>query len=309
MWLWAAGAVVGLLVAIAASKRAVRYASALALGFGVSPFLVGVTLMSIGTDLPEMANSIMASVSGHGDINLGDSIGSAVTQLTLVLGILPFVVGAFPVGRRRVLVVGGLAAAVLALAGVLASDGFLSRTDGLLLVSAWIVATVVLVIWRPVAAEAALVVPASRSVVLVFQALGSLALVGAGAALTVSATIRLAEAVGAPEFLVSFFGLALGTSLPELVVDLTALRAGQRDMAIGDAFGSSLVDGSLALGIGPVVAPTLVTARYGAVAALGAAPIVLLVALVLAYRRRHTRWSGALLLLLYASFFPLLLAL
>ncbi|MDH3307367.1 MAG: sodium:calcium antiporter, partial [Acidimicrobiia bacterium] len=91
MWLWAAGAVVGLLVAIAASKRAVRYASALALGFGVSPFLVGVTLMSIGTDLPEMANSIMASVSGHGDINLGDSIGSAVTQLTLVLGILPFV--------------------------------------------------------------------------------------------------------------------------------------------------------------------------------------------------------------------------
>lgn len=306
---WLAAGAAGLVVTIIASRRAVNYASALALGLGVSPFLVGVSLMAIGTDLPEMANSVVASASGHGDINLGDSIGSAVTQLTLVLGILPFAVGSFAVGRQRVLWVGLATTVVLALAGILSGDGRLSRLDAALLVGSWALATVVLLTRRHVATDPAMVVPTGRAGRLILATLVSLAFVGGGATVTVTAVIRIAESFGAPEFLVSFFGLAIGTSLPELVVDVAALRAGQRDLAIGDVFGSSLVDSTLALGLGPLLFPTAVTATYGLVAGLAAAPMILCVTLVLAVRRRHDRWSGILLLVLYASFYPVMLGL
>lgn len=59
----------------------------------IPPFVIGITLASIGTDLPEIANSIVASVTGHGDLNVGDAIGSATVQATLVHGLLPMIAG------------------------------------------------------------------------------------------------------------------------------------------------------------------------------------------------------------------------
>jgi hypothetical protein len=83
----------GFAVTVVASRRAVSDAAVLAAGTRLPPFLVGITLLAIGTDLPEIANSIVASVTGHGDINVGDSVGSAATQMTLVLGLLPILGG------------------------------------------------------------------------------------------------------------------------------------------------------------------------------------------------------------------------
>src|SRR5918993_1252584 len=79
----------GLAVALVASDRAVAYTRALAAALGAPPFIVGVVLVSIGTDLPELANSIAAHAEGEGDVNVGDSVGSALTQYTFVLGLFP----------------------------------------------------------------------------------------------------------------------------------------------------------------------------------------------------------------------------
>ncbi len=70
----------GFLVAVLASRYSVEHLTKFAAGTRIPPFIIGITLVSIGTDLPEIANSIVASVTGHGDVNVGDSIGSAVVQ-------------------------------------------------------------------------------------------------------------------------------------------------------------------------------------------------------------------------------------
>ena len=306
--IWAAIGASGLFLAVVASRRAVEHAGALAAATGIPPFIVGLTLLAIGTDLPEVANSIIASVSGYGDLNVGDSVGSAATQVTLVLGLVPFLGGAFDLGRLRVAAVGTLTVLALALGAVLVSDGFLSRIDGIAMLTAWVVATAYL--WRTTPGVAEPTLPLPMGTRLQHGLLTLLGLVGVavGATATVTAFVRLAETLGLPVYLVSFFGVALGTSLPELVVVLTALRKGQGDIAIGDAFGASLLDSTLSIGIGPTVAPIAVTAGLALRGSLVTAAVILLVTLTFWRTPRHTRWTGALLLVLYAAFFPLLLA-
>lgn len=315
MLLWIAVAVSGLYVTIVASRQAVDHAVILAAALGVPPFVAGVTIMAIGTDLPEVANSIVASLGGHGDLNVGDSIGSAATQVTLGLGLLPLLAGAFDVGRRRVRVTGAATVLALLLGVALMADGDLSRLDGAVLVASWALATTVVVRSRAVTPEEPAGPrqrpPVARRRIAWHAALtlGFLAVVGAGAAATVTGIVRIAEDLAVPLYLVSFFGAAVGTSLPEIVVDVTALRRGRADLAVGDIFGSSLVDATLSVGIGPLVAPTAVTAALAVRGGIAAAVIVGAVVLLLGTLGRHTRATGLVLLALYAAFYPLLLAL
>lgn len=99
--LWVAVLLTGLLVAVMSSRWAVGHLIVFAAGTRIPPFVIGIILVSIGTDLPEIANSLVASVTGHGDINIGDSIGSATVQATLILGLLPIITGSFPIARKR----------------------------------------------------------------------------------------------------------------------------------------------------------------------------------------------------------------
>ncbi len=314
MLLWIAVAVSGLYVTIVASRQAVDHAVILAAALGVPPFVAGVTIMAIGTDLPEVANSIVASLGGHGDLNVGDSIGSAATQVTLGLGLLPLLAGAFDVGRRRVRVTGVATVLALLLGAMLMVDGDLTRLDGAVLVTAWAVATWVVVRSRAVTLDepdgARRRPPVARRRIAWHAALtlGFLVVVGAGAAATVTGIVRIAEDLAVPLYLVSFFGAAIGTSLPEIVVDVTALRRGRADLAVGDIFGSSLVDATLSVGIGPLIAPTAVTAAFAVRGGLAAAVVVGAVVLLLGTVGRHTRVTGLVLLGLYAAFYPLLLA-
>lgn len=308
VYLWVAGTIVGLVIAIWGSRRAVASASSVALGFGVSPFVVGVVILSVGTDLPEVANSIVASINGNGDINLGDSVGSAATQLTLVLGLLPFVAGKFEVEPHRVRAVGALTVAALVVLGALTVDGWLSRANGLTLMALWLVTSIYISKRKLIASEPTMTVRPRRSWRLVGLTIVALGVVTVGSMMAVFSLIEIAEALGAPEFLVSFFGLAIGTSLPEFVVDITALRQGQRDLAIGDVFGSSLVDSTLSVGAGPAVAPVAVTAGYALWSSAAAAVAVVLVTTALVLRRRHDRWTGLLFIAIYAALYPILLA-
>ena len=98
--LWLLAIVVGLSVTVIGSNSAVTDATKLAVGTRLPPFFIGMTLLALGTDLPEMANSIVASYTDNGDVNVGDSLGSAITQLTLVLGVLPFAGYVIPLGDR-----------------------------------------------------------------------------------------------------------------------------------------------------------------------------------------------------------------
>ena len=298
----------GLTVALLASDRAVGYTRALAARLGAPAFVVGVVLVAIGTDLPEIANSIAAHVQGEGDVNVGDSVGSTLTQYTLVLGLFPFVIASIAISRRQVGLVSLLTMAGLALTTWFVSDGWLGRLDGALLVLAWALFTFAVVRALPgQAPDDPPVVRYDRPHIQVGVVLLALGLVGFGATVAVRSLVRMAELAGVPEFVIAFFGASLGTSAPEIVVDITALLRGAPAIALGDALGSSLIDATLSVGVGPLLFPAEVTPRLAVVGSLYALAAVAAVGALLVLRRRHDRRSAAVLFGLYALAYVVLI--
>lgn len=263
---WIALAVVGVAVAAGASRKAIGHALAVAEHLGASTGLVGVALVAVGTDLPEIANSISASLAGHGDLNIGDGIGSSLTQLTLVLAVLllayPALVRASRDDRPLIVPVGAVTVVALCVLALLILDERLGRLDALVLIGIWLATLAIL--GRTHGAGRPSTSP--RVAAALAPLMGWLALVALAAVVIVRSFVELSETFGVPELLASAVVLALGTSLPELFVDLTAIRQGAATLAIGELFGSSLIDATLAVGIGPLLRPITVSgAGTGAV--------------------------------------------
>lgn len=303
---WGLVVVVGLGVSGIASGKALRAAESLGQLAGLSPFVIGLTIMSIGTDLPEIANSISASAAGRGDLNVGDSTGSAATQITFVLGLL-LLMSPLATNRTFVAMTGSLTVLALLAGAGLMNDGELSRIDAAMLVIGWAIATWMISRTSKLdrTTQPSLFTPDVWRQVL--RTLLALAAVGAGAASAVTAFGQITDDLGVPEYATSFFVLSIGTSLPELLVDGRAIRQGSGALALGDLLGSSLVDSTLSLGIGPLMFPTEVSGDAASGTLIVSGVVAAAIALLLT-RTRH-RWpSGIVLIGLYAALFPLLIA-
>lgn len=297
--IWTVGLIAGMVAAALASRRAVVAALTAGEVAHVSPAFIGVTVMAVGTDLPEIANSIIAAWTGHGDVNVGDSAGSALTQVTFVLAVVCFLAAPVRSTSRVVIALGAATAAALALDALLVNDGSFGRSDGLLVVSIWLVSLAVFGRLRtPPAGD---VGPTRwNAAPHVAMTIVWLAVVGLAATIVVRSFVALTDALGIPELVASAIVLALGTSLPELVVDITALRRGAIALALGDLFGSSFVDATLAIGSGPLLRATDVSPDATA-ACLVAAAGVLAATVVMGARSTHGRSSAAALLVVYLA--------
>jgi cation:H+ antiporter len=267
--LWTAAFLAGLVAASLASRRSVTHALRAADASQMSSGFIGMTVMAIGTDLPEIANSIISAATGHGDLNVGDSAGSAVTQVTLVLGILCF--GArLTADRRTVAILGTLTAIALGAIGLLIRDGSFGRLDGTMLLLAWLV---VVIAMTSISGEQPVETVRPHQLGQHVARTGLwLVVVAVAATVVVQSFVAITESLGVPEVLAGAIVLALGTSLPELIVDWTAVRRGAAALALGDLFGSSFLDATLAIGIGPTITPTALSAAAAAtcfVAAVG----------------------------------------
>jgi cation:H+ antiporter len=294
---WTAAFVLGLLAASLASRRAVGHALRAADASQVSAGFIGMTVLAIGTDLPEIANSIISAATGHGDLLVGDSAGSAVTQVTLVLGILclsaPLVSD-----RRTIAALGALTSIALVAVGLMIRDGFFGRLEGTVLLITWLVSLLVL---RTLSGEqSAASAPTHHLGRHVARTGAWLVVVAVAATVVVQSFVAITESVGVPEILAGAIVLALGTSLPELIVDWTAIRQGAAALALGDLFGSSFLDATLAIGIGPTITPTTISAAATATCIVAAVGV--LVATVLAtWRSPLGRGTGVALLGVYGA--------
>ena len=280
--LWIIGFVVGLAITAMGSRRAVSAALAASEASNISPGLIGITVVAIGTDLPEIANSIVSALTGHGDVAVGDATGSAMTQVTLVLALLCFTTRSVPTDRHTVLIVGGLTAAALFVDALLVHDGILSRVEGFALVIGWFVLIVVIQRLLPLNGATRRTQtnlspsPTSRRIALrqSLKSIGWLLIVAAAAMVVVQSFVEVTDAFGVPELFASVVVLSIGTSLPELVVDWTAIRRGAAALAIGDLFGSSLLDATLALGSGPAIRAVIVSPAAAATCVIAAVAVV-----------------------------------
>ncbi len=285
-----------------ASDKAVEHSISIASAMRASPLIVGLLLVSIGTDLPEITNSIVSCASGHGDIDVGDSLGSALTQMTLILGLLPFFGGTFKVKRKEIVIIGTCEMLALMLAVSIAEKGYITRINALFLVASWLIFMLLArgALAKSVEKKDDAVAPKDRRffyhfIVAILGFVG----VAVGAYALVQSVIVLSGVLKISEYLMSFFIVAIGTSLPEFVVDLTALRKKQYELAIGDIIGSSLVDASLSVGIGQLLFPTVISGELALITGLYALFGSFLVILALALTKRVDRKVGAFFIVIY----------
>jgi len=306
------GLILGIVLMAFSSDKAVEHSVKIASALRISPFMIGLILVSIGTDLPEIVNSILSCAVGHADIELGDSLGSVLTQMTLVIGLLPFLAGKFKVKRKEVLVIGACEILALILAVSIAEKGYFTRINALFLVASW---PIFMLLTRSATAKNAkekeqVVTHTNESNLhhLRHWVIAILGFVGVaiGAYVVIQSVITLSAVFDISEYLISFFLVAIGTSLPELVVDLMAVRKKQYGLAIGDAIGSCIVDASVSVGIGQVFFPQAVSGGTALITGLYAIFGSIMVVLTLALREKVDKKAGALFILIYLLSYTLL---
>ncbi len=289
--------IVGLVVLIVSSDKAVEHSISAASILGISPLMIGLLIVSIGTDLPEIANSIIASAAGHGDINVGDSFGSTLTQISLVLGLLPILTGVIKVEREEILMMGACEILALIAAVSMVEKGYITRMNAIFLVTSWVI---LMLIIRKVMKKSPPVVVSDRRLTfhLAIMVIGFSG-VALGSVVLINSVVSLSRLLNIHEYLISFFIVAIGTSLPELFVDLAAIRKKQYDIAIGDIIGSCIVDAGLSIGLGSLFFPITVSGRIAETTGLYALFVSIIVIAVLALRKKADRKAGALFIGLY----------
>ena len=293
--------VLGMFILTFSSNKTVDHSVRLACNWNVPPIVIGLVLVSIGTDFPEIMNSILSSSLGHGNINVGASIGSVFVQMTLVLGIIAVFLRRFEVNRKEVFVIGVSTILASVLSFFLISDSYISRLDGFFLISSWVLFVLII---RKIARKD-FSCPPRRSnerlgigydVLIVILGFVGVAI---GTFLVIESILEIAGFFSISEFIASFFIASIGTSLPELTVTLTALRKGQEELAIGDIMGSSLLDASISIGIGPLLFPTLITGGLSIISWVYTIVAILIVTLFLSLRGKVDNKVGFVCLILY----------
>jgi len=295
--------IIGLALMAFSSDTAVEHSVSIASALGASPLMIGLVLVSIGTDLPEVANSIISSTVGHGDINVGDSLGSILAQITLVFGLLPFLFRTFKVKRKEILVLGACEVLALIIAVSMAEKGYITRMNALLLVASWLIFMLII---RSVAEKGAMekkhMARSTDQRYFYHFRRATLGFVGVaiGAYVVIQSVIALSAVFNISEYLISFFLVAIGTSLPELVVNLAAIRKNQYELTIGNTIGSCIFDACFSIGIGPLIFPIAVSGRLATITGSYAILVSIAVILTLALRERVDKISGVLFIFLYS---------
>ena len=252
----------GLCLLIAGAETLVRGASRLAGAFGISPLVIGLTVVAFATGSPEIAIAVNATLAGQGGIAVGNVIGSNVFNVLFILGSSAIVVPLLA-ARRLIRIDVPVMIAISAGVLVMSLDGETGRTDGALLLVI-LVGYVIFSIRLSRSDEAAPAVsadepidrrkPRTMAVNALLVAAGLLLLV-AGSNWLVEGTVSIARRIGISETIIALTIVAAATSLPEVVTSFVAAVRGERDMAVGNVVGSNIFNLTGVLGTAALVSP------------------------------------------------------
>lgn len=305
--------VVGLVCLIKGGDWFVDGATAMARKFHLPELLIGATVVSIGTTLPEVMVSTLSAIDGVGEMAYGNAIGSVICNAALIAAITLAVRPgkADPKSLRLPVLFFFLAAAIYCVAAYLLGE--FSRLVGLVMLGVF-VAYMILTVRsmkkspKPAAAEEEAEDMPTWKMIL-FLVLGA-ALIAVGAHLLVENGQKIAEALGVPKSVIALTFVALGTSLPELVTAITSLVKGHSDLSLGNVIGANVFNLVLVSGVSVTLAPFQVpeTAKLGDCNAslVLELPLMLLVMMILTLpplrKGKLSRAQGILLLAIYAAF-------
>ncbi len=253
----------GLVALVVGAEWLVRGASRLAAAVGVSPLVIGLTVVAFGTSSPELAVSVQAAWSGQADLALGNVVGSNVFNVLFILGVSAIIVP-LTVARQLLRFDVPVMIVVSALVLALGRDGQIGRPDGILFAAGVLVYTwwLIRTSRRQVAAEKAAAPVSDEATVAAGGVVLNLVLIVAGLAALVlgsrwlvQGAVAIATALGVSELVIGLTVVAAGTSLPEVAASITAAVRGERDIAVGNVVGSNIFNILAVLGLSSLVSP------------------------------------------------------
>ena len=309
--------VAGLAVLVVGAEGLVRGAASLARRVGISPLVVGLTVVAFGTSAPEAAVSLQAALAGRGGLAVGNVVGSNIFNVLLILGISA-AVAPLVVQRRLVRLDVPVMIVVSALPLVLGLDGRIAPLEGVLLLAGGLAFTAFLVVRdrraaaagetksppRPEEPEERPPLPVLPAVVLVVLGLAFLIF---GARWLVDGATGLARDLGASELVIGLTVVAVGTSVPEAATSVVAALGGQRDIAVGNVVGSNIFNVLFVLGLasgaggGVPISPGALSFDLPVMFAVAVACLpIFFTGYVI------SRWEGAIFLAYYTAYFVFL---
>lgn len=255
----------GVVILIFGADLLVRGASRIAAAFGVSPLVIGLTIVAIGTASPEIAVSLQAAVTGQGDLTLGNVLGSNIFNILFVLGITamlaPIVIAEQLIRKDAPIMLG-----VSLLAFGLAVDGNIGSFDSIVLLSCLAGYTVFAirqsraesgVVQNEYAREFAKKEPSTLQNIMtnISFILAGLSLLILGSHWLVDSAVVIARILGVSELVIGLTIVAVGTSLPEVATSIIAALKKESDIAVGNVVGSNIFNLLGVLGLGALIAP------------------------------------------------------
>ncbi|RZM81729.1 calcium/sodium antiporter [Leptolyngbya iicbica] len=305
--------IAGLVLLVAGAEGFVRGAAKLAAVIGLSPLVIGLTVVSYGTSAPELAVSLQASFQGQAEIALGNVIGSNIFNILMTLGIAAIVVP-LTVAQQIIRLDVPIMIGVTVLMLMFAVDGELGRFDGVILLVGSVVYTAFLVYQSRKESDVAVQAEYEQEYAgtaqrnwqqalknVLMLVVGLIVLV-VGANLLVFGATAIAESFGVSQLIIGLTIVAIGTSLPELATSLVACYRGERDIAVGNVVGSNIFNILTILGV---------TATFHGVPVSNAAisfdiPVMLAVAIaslpIFYTGNRISRWEGLLFVSYYVAY-------
>lgn len=303
---------IGLFLLLKGSDWFVEAASFMARKFDVSEIVIGLTLVSIGTSLPELGTNIYASLYNEGDIALGNVVGSNITNIALVLGLAAILQGRLAVPKSLVKRDSLIMLAIFVIFYLLAFFSFdntpllISRIDGSILTILFCTYIYFIFKHKDMMKEAIEENDEEHKIKSISYATllfcGGLIMIFSGSKMAVDTVVITAETFQIPKGIISATIIAFGTSVPELAVTLTSIIKKKNDLALGNIIGSGIFNIVLVMGVASIISPVKVSSDM--INILIPLMIILAIILIVFMRTgyRLVRLEGAILLLLYISF-------
>ncbi len=294
--------IAGLLLLAFGADWLVRGSSRLATYFGVSPLLVGLTVVAYGTSSPEIVASVIAALSGHAEMTVGNVLGSNIANVGLILGcaaiMAPLKVAASVLKRELPLLLG-----VTGLLFVCALRLELGRGVGLSFLALLVFFNYLSIRWARGDAPPAREGPPAHSLASssAFTVFGLILLLG-GAQLLVTGAVSLARSMGLSDFIIGATLVAVGTSTPELATAFVAGLRGEADLVVGAIIGSNMFNILGAIGVSATLRTLPIDEKLFRFELPALVGFTVLMAVFLYTGRRIVRWEGIVLLCGYGVF-------
>lgn len=282
-------------------------ASDLAAKLGIPPLIVGLTVVAMGTSMPEAAVSISAVVKGNADITIGNVVGSNILNILIILGlsavISPLLVEKSTIRYELPFLVG-----ISILLLVQGFDGTVSFMDGIvqiILFGIYVLYLFMCAKKKDGGGEEPVKHQARKLWQIVLLCIFGLAMTVAGSNMAVDAACGIAEKIGMSERFIGLTIVALGTSLPELVTSVTAARMGKSEIAVGNIVGSNIFNILFVVGISALIHPVAFAEGFRFDSAVSGAAALLLI-LFCMKDKKLKRWHGITMLIGYVLYFAVI---